>query len=73
MLLPFCKKKKTVETKNWLDKQYLKSTPRKSTVEKLFVDFKQGEMNTKDHPCSVGALKRLLPTKTSRWSQNNFG
>jgi predicted secreted hydrolase len=49
----------TVEGKAWLDKHYSDSAPGKSTVKKWFAKF-------------VDARKKLLPTKTSKSSQNNF-
>jgi len=43
--------KNTVEAKAWL-KHYSESAPGKSTIEKWFAKFKQGEMSTKDDACS---------------------
>jgi hypothetical protein len=37
-------KKDTVEANAWLDKHYTDSVPAKSTIEKWFAKFKQGEM-----------------------------
>ena len=40
--------KNTLEAKQWLDKRYEDSTPRKSTIIDWYVELKRGRTNTDD-------------------------
>ena len=62
--------KNTVETHEWLEKRYSDSSPSKTTICRLFAEFKRGRMDTNDAERSGRPLEAVAPENVSQSVEN---
>ena len=70
--------KNTVETKQWLDKHYLKSAPSRQMVEKWIAEFKRGRTSTNDAERNERPNEAVIPENVKKspnwlWTVANWG